>query len=677
MINRRDFLKYTALVSGMLALPAGLAASQFKAVNASSPTAPPANWISDFISALDNPHLAPLNGVFNDLLDNSGNVSFMVYDVLRSQLMAGVGTEAPMPVASAFKGPLFFFFMDMIDAGVWASVPVEYWSYNVVDNIPESYRADWTTHQRILRNLYDMIVVSDNNAAGRVFNYIADYYDTPTPVAMFNDWSHDIVGISQMSSMGQWRYGVRDGLEFEDSRYMNRQVVLDHELVQFNNVMTPRDLGLYYVWWQNTMSAQAKRIGEDLLSYIHEDRRSNIERLADQFAGVSYSKNGSLSVAETGIAPVVTDGGIINLPDFGYYVVTFLSGNANSRTPKFFERFSNIVSGVFDNQIVEISSVVDADIQQREYFTAYLEYMYNDPVTVSPNHFNYGFVKYEGVPVYYQPDEDYWMRNPVISASRFGVHLVMQGALIRYRPIDDVWAELIPDSASDNVQRRLAGRIFLKRSDLHPVSTERSFLIPHFQEAGVDAQEKMVVIDVEKRDMTLLERGLPVFKTPIVLNDVDTPRGGHTLLTRWFSCSMQPWAPGVPFTTYFHVDGYAIHGSPWQRWETTVNKQNIQERLSAGCVNVPNWAVRIGEYVGPLDELIFRWMGGNIAPEQNVYEYGTADHPTVWVYVVDSLWDLADLHQSPAMRELLIPWQTIIDRIRATSLTAPGSYFNA
>ena len=674
MLSRRDFLKYSTLLAGTIALPSFLPAS-LNSAQASPYAIPPANWISDYIFALDNPHLAPLNGVFNDILDNSGNVTLMIYDVLRGQLMAGIGTEAPMPVASSFKGPLFFFFMDVIDASVWGSVPVEYWGYNVEQAVPEEYRESWETHQRVLRNLYDMVVMSDNNAAGRIFKYIADYYDTSAPLTMFNDWSHDIVGVSQMSSMGQWRYGMPDGIQFEDGRYMNRQVVLNHELVQFNNVMTPRDLGFYYVWWQNEMNAQAQRVGEDLLSYIYDNRRSNIEKLADEFNGVAYSKNGSLSINETGIAPVVTDGGLLNLPDFGYYVITFLSGNANSRTPKIFERLSSIVSGVFDDQIVEISIVADADMQQREYFTAYLEYMYNDEVTVSPNHFNYAFVKYEGIPVYYQPNEDYFMRNPVISASRFGVHLVMQGALIRYRPLDDEWAELIPDSPTDNVQRRLAGRIFLKRSDLHPVSTSRSFLIPYFLKPDVDAQQKMVIVDVEKREMTLLEQGYAIFKTPIVLNDIDTPRGGHTLLTRWFSCSMQPWAPGVPFTTYFHEGGYAIHGSPWQRWETTVNKENVQQRTSAGCVNVPNWAVRIGDYIGPLDELIFRWMGGTLAPEQNVYEYGTAEHPTIWVYVVDQLWDLADLHQSPAMRELLISWETIINQIRAMSLTAPGSFF--
>lgn len=671
MPNRRDFLKYSALLTGTLATPALLP----HIAKAGAPSIPPSNWISDFIFALDNPHLAPLNGIFDDLLDNSGNVSFMMYDVLRGQLVAGVNTEAPMPVASAFKGPVFFFFMDMIDAGVWGTVPVEYWSYNVAASVPEEYRESWNTHQRILRNLYDMVVMSDNNAAGRVFKYIADYYDSTIPLTMFNDWSHDVVGISQVSSMGNWRYGMPESIESEDERYMNRQVVLNHELFQFNNVMTPRDLGLYYVWWQNAMNAQAQRVGEDLLAWIQDDRRSNVERLAKEFNGVSYSKNGSLSINETGIAPVVTDGGLINLPDFGYYVVTFLSGNANSQTPKIFERFSNIISGVYNDQIVNIDAVADADMEQREYFTAYLEYMYDDVVTVSPNHFNYAFVKYEGIPVYYQPDEDYFMRNPVISASRFGVHLLMQGALIRYRPHDDVWAELIPDSPTDNVRRRLAGRVFFKRTDIHPIGTHRGFLIPYFLDPTVKAQEKMVIIDVERRELTMLEKGFAIFKTPIVLNDIDTPRGGHTLFTRWFSCSMQPWAPGVPFTTYFHVGGYAIHGSPWQRWEKTVNKENVQERLSAGCVNVPNWAVRIGDYVAPLDELIFRWMGGTLAPEQNVYEYGTAEHPTVWVYVVDTLWDLADLHQSPAMRDLLISWETIINQVRALSLTAPGSYF--
>jgi hypothetical protein len=106
-----------------------------------------------------------------------------------------------------------------------------------------------------------------------------------------------------------------------------------------------------------------------------------------------------------------------------------------------------------------------------------------------------------------------------------------------------------------------------------------------------------------------------------------------------------------------------------------VNQTNLHKRFSAGCVNVPNWPVQLGDYYGPLDELIFRWFGGMTQPEANVYEFGTKEHPTVWIYVVDSLAGLYPLPLSARVSGVGISWADIIHQVENTPLTVPPSFY--
>jgi lipoprotein-anchoring transpeptidase ErfK/SrfK len=47
--------------------------------------------------------------------------------------------------------------------------------------------------------------------------------------------------------------------------------------------------------------------------------------------------------------------------------------------------------------------------------------------------------------------------------------------------------------------------------------------------------------------------------------------------------------PGVPWTMFFHKDGYALHGAYWHN--------NFGTRMSHGCVNMPDEAAK----------WLFRW----------------------------------------------------------------------
>jgi len=139
-----------------------------------------------------------LNAIFDDILDDQGNLCVLVYDVNRAKLITGLQTEAPMPIASAFKGPLFIYFMSVIDEEVWAWVPFEYWQAQHSHELPGQYRAAWITHRQILKDLYLNVVLSENEATRRVLVYIARYLNSTSPLVAFNDWSHEVVNSSPL-----------------------------------------------------------------------------------------------------------------------------------------------------------------------------------------------------------------------------------------------------------------------------------------------------------------------------------------------------------------------------------------------------------------------------------------------------------------------------------------------
>ena len=407
-----------------------------------------------------------------------------------------------------FKGPVLIYFIHQIDAAVWGSVPVEYWMARDEDELPAEYRAAWKEHQAILRDLHQMIVISDNNAAGRVMAYVAAAQGSDNPIALFNDWSHDVVGVSQLSAMSSWSNGVPGYMESIDERYIEREVNFEYKLIPYENLMTARDLGLYYAWMLTYLTPEQLAVSEAMLSVIQDERRGNVERLAFQNQGIAYSKNGALAADETPFGTVITDAGIAGTGAETTYIVVMLSMDADAQVPNIFFVADETIKGVHDQAIADFKLALANEVDMAHFSEQHLAAAYGAGVlATSADGFNYGFVKYEGVSIYSQPDEEHSLRNPVIGNTRFGVHLLMQGALVRFTVIDQTWAQLIPDSPTDNVRKRLGTEIFVKLTDLHPIALDYARPLDYLLDSSIAQTDKFVVIDLVQRNLTLLKKG--------------------------------------------------------------------------------------------------------------------------------------------------------------------------
>lgn len=677
--TRRQFLQYALLTGGALGFSRLL--DHLPAQAPGQPFSPPAFSTAAYLEQLDFPQHAPLNHLFSDYVnDQNSSIGLVVYQLNENRLLAAAGTESPLPVASAFKSAILMFFLDQVPAEVWTSLPVRYWNTPNINDVPEDYRAAYRQHFIILNAVFRTIVLSDNRATGVVLAYIARQQESPAPITLFNDWAHEVVGISQLSGIGSWNDGLSEAWQEADQRYLGRTFKLHYDLFPFNNLMTARDLGLFYTWWYEGLSSAAYAVCAQMLSSLFESQRSNVERAADASLGVAYSKNGSLSAAEIKASgPAITDAGVIQMSDGNTYLISFLSVNAERKIAPMFAAITDIVAGRHKQTIQLVKDTRQRETFQQEFYANYLAAAYRERPRIVRDSYNYAFVKHEGIDVYLSPDGRRLTRNPIINSSRFGVHLLMQGALVRYQPADYRWAQLIPDTHQDNIRQRLGDPLFVRRTDLHPLDPEYVAPIPTFgdgdeEEPGPD--EKLVIVNLSKLYLVLLENAKVVLKTPVITNPLATVRGSYVTTFRWLSSSMQPWAPGVPFTTYFHEKGYALHGSPWQRWETTVNRVTVKERTSAGCINLPNWTITVGDYTRPADELIFRWLGGISDTSTLRYEYGNSTTITVRVLLVDELDDLYDAPLPNHLARRDINWRKIIRAVTVSRLTAIESYFN-
>lgn len=666
-ISRRDFIKSLAILGAMqyLSPTLNLLASD-----------EPINHYENYLTALETPYTAPMNEHFEAV--TYGHVlGLILYDLKQSRLMTALSTEKPLPVASAFKSALIMYFVDVVDAEVWANVPVQYWNASSKEELPESARDSWNKHRVILRYLHQTLVLSDNFATGAVMSYIAKAQGGTDAISLFNDWAHNTVGISQLSGLSGWSEGVDENMTYFDERYQGNQTSINSQLVELDNMMTSRDLGLFYAWMLTHLDEQQIQVCQDLLSIIYTNRGANLERLAQQFDGVSYSKNGSLS---TQAGYVVTDAGIIDLPNGAQYLLIMQSidpqDSVLSIVPELFEELHKVLSGHYNELLhnrhyegitpEELKAIYLAHLQQ-----AYIE---QDDGSDTLGLYRYGFIIPEGVDVYHSPNEDEKLHNPIIKSTRFGVHLLMQGALVRYVDVDHQWVELMPDDARDNIRSRLGVRMFVKRDDVWSISLNYAQPIPYLMN-DVPAEDKYIVINVGARELVAFEGATPILRIPIVLNPDATPRGAQIITSKWFARSMQPWAPGVPFTSFFGNQGFALHGSPWQRWSSTVNQETIMGRTSAGCVNVPDWLITVGDYTRPADELLFRWVGGMENQRELVFDYPSESYPALRIFSVDYLQNLNNYYMPANLVNQGITWDSVAQAMESIPLQAPDSFF--
>lgn len=661
--TRRTFLKTAAGLSALALMPPITRTFAAQAARRAAQT--------DYLTAMETPYAAPMNLPFERVL-GAANVGLLLYEVSAARLLVALQPENPLPVASAFKAPLLMYFVDQVPREVWASVPVEHWNAASSSGLPAAYREAWTAHQHILRALYQTIVLSDNATTGTVLGYVAAAHDETDAVRRFNDWAQETVGVSQLSGLSAWGQGIPGGMTYTDARFNGRGTTISGQVYPFDNMMTPRDLGLFYVWMLAEMDAQGQRVCRNLLSTIYNNRGANLERLALAQGGTPYSKNGSL---ETDAGYVVTDAGLMALPDGREYLLVMLSLNAPAVLSPLFEELDATLDGKYNEMLHNRHTLAVSSEELRAAYVTHLEQAYPQPPTPDESGaYRYGFIIPAGVAIFRHPREDAQLHNPIIKSTRFGIHLLMQGALVRYLPVDDEWAELIPDNDRDNVRSRLGVQVFVRQRDLWPISLAHALPIASLVEDGIAHTDKTIIISLQARELVAFEGGTAILRVPIVLNVDFTPRGAQVITSKWFARSMQPWAPGVPFTSFFGSRGFALHGSPWQRWGTTVNQGNITGRTSAGCVNVPDWLVTVGDFTRPADELLFRWIGGLEQPNAAVFEYPSDAYPALRIYNVDYPHNLYDYVRPAGLVSAGLGWDDVIDQMAATPLQAPDSF---
>ncbi|PJF22166.1 MAG: hypothetical protein CUN56_07385 [Phototrophicales bacterium] len=267
---------------------------------------------------------APYSARFAELGFNRP-LSFFFYDLTNDELLAGVDIEKQLPMVSAIKGPILMYFLTHVPADVWNSVPVMYWHARAAD-VPAEYGEAWQTHHLILRDLYRMIVYSDNYSTGNVLAYAYEYtgLDHLNPIEAFNAWSETTIGISPESGMRQWDQGETDNPAYIDHRFDNRTTLIRGVPRFYNNTISALDLARYYAWLYDQMGTDLFDQAVALMSVV-EGFPGFLEQTALRLGGVPVSKDGFVGPGDENNAQneyLTADAGLILLDDRALLVVS-------------------------------------------------------------------------------------------------------------------------------------------------------------------------------------------------------------------------------------------------------------------------------------------------------------------------------------------------------------------
>ena len=336
-MNRREFLGTVGLGAARILLPRQAA-----------------THTESFVMAMDNRN-APLTNLFAAQIER-GQVTLILYNLSARQPIATIFPDTIMPVASAFKAGVLMYFVHQIEESVWNRVPVQYWDADSMYDMPLIYRDNWQQNRYLLRDLYRMIVLSDNPAVGRTLSYIARQQGSLQPVALFNAWSRNVVGLSLLSGINQWYYGTWANMDNSDPQYAGRRIAVDGQLYAYYNVMTARDLGLYYTWFLDELTSDQQLVAGTLLNVVKDFRRSNIEFLAAANRGMAFSKNGTLGASISAAGDVITDAGIIQHGNGTTYLMVFMSVGAGNSVSRIFELADHVLKGRHDETIQQFAA---------------------------------------------------------------------------------------------------------------------------------------------------------------------------------------------------------------------------------------------------------------------------------------------------------------------------------
>jgi hypothetical protein len=276
----------------------------------------------DYISRFD----APYSSVIQNAKENRP-LSVFFYDVTNSVLLANVDMEKQMPVVSAVKGPILMYFFDVVDPEVWGSVPVELWNLRDESDIPPYYKDLWLEHRTILRDLYRMIVVSDNIATGNALAYAYNYYHPDgidNPIEAFNDWSMKTVGMSAESGMRQWDEGATNHPDWIVTRFNDRMTPIYNRQRFYNNTYSALDLGRFYQWLYTQADRRIYNRAVEVMSII-QGYPGVLEESAQRVGGIPVSKDGYVGPGDRNNAlneHLTADAGLILVGNDAYIVVT-------------------------------------------------------------------------------------------------------------------------------------------------------------------------------------------------------------------------------------------------------------------------------------------------------------------------------------------------------------------
>ncbi len=296
----------------------------------------------DYVSRFD----APLSSRLAEIKVNRPLTVFF-YDVTNSILLANVDMEKQMPVVSAVKGPILMYFFDVVDPTVWNSIPVELWNVRNINEVPDFYRAQWQQHRDILRDLYRMIVVSDNISTGNALRYAYDYYQPPglNPIQAFNHWSMEVVGMSAESGMRQWDEGGTNNPAWIEERFNSRTTPIYNVPRYYNNTYSALDLARFYTWLYTEADRSVYQRSIDVMSVV-ERYPGFLEDTAFRVAGIPVSKDGYVGPGDRNNARdeyLTADAGLILVGDRAFVVVT-MGVNAGDKMPDIYLEFQRAIN---------------------------------------------------------------------------------------------------------------------------------------------------------------------------------------------------------------------------------------------------------------------------------------------------------------------------------------------